>query len=63
MSHLVIDLITKSAIDIFEVGVANERARIIRLAKKQICFDHKDNCDHGGCHALSELIKRMMEEE
>ena len=36
---------------------------VIELAEARICFDHKTGCDHGGCHALAELIEKIREDQ
>lgn len=48
--------------EFYEMGVGEERERIIKLAKNRICFDHKKGCDHAACYALSDLILVINEE-
>lgn len=43
------------------IGMRKEQDRIIALAESMICFDHlrENTCDHGGCWALQELIRKV----
>ena len=58
------DLIHTNAHNAYEIGVKTERERIIKLAKRNICFDHlrTQTCDHGGCYALDLLIGKVNEQ-
>jgi hypothetical protein len=57
------ELIATSSVHAFNSGVesgrALEREHIIDLAKKRICFDHKNDCEHGACHALSQFVQLL----
>jgi hypothetical protein len=47
----------------FYQGVDAERERIVKLAEKRICFDHKNGCYHSSCYALYELLELIREQK
>jgi len=57
------DLIHTNAHNAFGIGVKTERERITKLAKKRLCFDHPNGCDHASCYAISDLIQVIQKEE
>lgn len=50
--------------DCYDAGFANgepywrdlEQERIIEIAKKRICFEFKNGCEHANCYELFNLI-------
>jgi hypothetical protein len=55
------DIIATSSVHAFNSGVESgrslEQERIINLAEQRICFDHANDCEHGACYALCELVE------
>jgi hypothetical protein len=47
-----------------KAGAINERARIIDLAERKVCFGHQEtaNCEHSVCFGMRDLIARIKRE-
>ena len=52
-----ISIAIQSFNDGYSQGAITERDRIINLAESRICFDHAKGCEHGACHALTDLVE------